>query len=164
MNAEKHVALIEALTEFHSCVLRKQPASNSGRIQQGPVGWPGAGLPSGGGPSLKGLCDRGGEAGLPPGLPAVVRAGRASPGDSSPIPARHAETESKVSPGHAGQRCSWRPCLSEQNPVRRSSGACRGHEGPRRGGRGGSSGGGNRSRDDPPVEGAGEVPDTQDRL
>lgn len=60
------------------------------------MGWPGAGLPGEGAlRGLKGFARRAGRQGLPPGLPAVVRAGRASPGDSSPIPARHAETESK---------------------------------------------------------------------
>lgn len=80
-------------------------AKNCGRIQEGPVGWPGAGLPGEGAHGgLNGFPRRAGRWGVcPQDPPAVGRGGRASPGDSSPKPARGAETV-HLRPGPRGQR------------------------------------------------------------
>lgn len=104
-NGENHQPCVLGMCSNHTPAFCGSSANNSGRIQGGPTGWPGAGLLGEGvHGGLNGFPRRAGRWGVcPQDRPAVVRRGRASPGDSSPKPTRRAETVN-LRPGPRGQR------------------------------------------------------------
>lgn len=91
----------------------------------------------GGASGFEGLFEKSGEAGSAPRT--ASGAGRASPGDSSPIPARHTETESK---GEAGPTRSVvraaEAAASLRTKARAELGGLQSPRRPQAGGRGGS--------------------------